>query len=314
MTRSLTSPELALSLIDSTAEKLENTKLDVSEDLTIQTSIIEEVSEYLSCEESSEESENKEESIPVETQLDKASTSTETKLPETKEISDKETTDQKLDASSNNNKSSAEIDSSAPKKIERATPRQNLLIKNLLSQAGIFKNAEKVSTFEERHKEREKLREMNEKLHEKKQLSQPVRRTIIVQSSKSKSKKPEKQRRSNSSESLNKTTPLECKTTDSIKPRFPMLEKFLDKKNGKDSGLADNKSLSTALDLSVSLPQYKKFQQGDIDCCTYSDMSNQKFYVKDDLKRFFEKKALKWKSYHKNLIDTHCHFDMLFNK
>lgn len=32
------------------------------------------------------------------------------------------------------------------------------------------------------------------------------------------------------------------------------------------------------------------------------------------LVEFFKKKSLKWNEYSKNLVDSHCHFDMLFSK
>lgn len=280
MKRSLTSPELALSLCTSEAstaairERVANLKLETSEDSMTEPSTI--------------DPDNGVESLPVESKSDEVFENKEKKV---------EASEGGLEAAK-----STESVVSPVKKPER-TPRKSLLIKNLLSQAGICRNVEKVSTFEERLKEREKVIKMNEKPTEQKQPS-------LVQSSKSKSnKKTEKLRRSNSSDSLR-----DCKTTDgSMKARFPLLEKFLDEKN--NSVVGDQKSFVTgALDLSVSVPQYRKFQQGDIDCCTYGDVSSRSFYVKDDLRRFFEKKALRWKNYHKNLVDSHCHFDMLFNK
>lgn len=278
MKRSLTSQEIALSSASETStaairEKVDNLKLETSEDSTKQPSTI--------------NPDNSVESLPVESKSDEVF--------ENREAND-EVLEKGLEVAE-----SIENVVSPVKKPER-TPRKSLLIKNLLSQAGICRNVEKVSTFEERLKERENVIKMNEKLMEQKQ-------PLLVQSSKSKPKKTEKLRRSNSTDSLR-----DGKAPDgSMKPRFPMLEKFLDEKNNNVMG--DQRSFVTgALDLSVSVPQYRKFQQGDIDCCTYDDVSSRSFYVKDDLRRFFEKKALKWKNYHKNLVDSHCHFDMLFNK
>ncbi len=39
-----------------------------------------------------------------------------------------------------------------------------------------------------------------------------------------------------------------------------------------------------------------------------------KKYVSDDLKEFFLNKSKKWQNYRQNLVDTHCHFDMMFSK
>lgn len=36
--------------------------------------------------------------------------------------------------------------------------------------------------------------------------------------------------------------------------------------------------------------------------------------INPSLIEFFEKKAAKWSSYSMNLVDAHCHFDMLFMK
>lgn len=290
MRRSLTSPEIALSSTSeiSTAslrEKVENLNLEIAEDSEAQESTAEnsEVSHPV------EVFENKEKNVPVIEETNEASETKRTPVTE-REMTPAKTTE-----------------SVSPSKKPERPQRKSLLIKNLLSQAGIFKNVEKESTFEERLKEREKVIQMNEKLAEKKQ-------PVVFQSTKSKSKKTEILRRSNSSDSLSKTLPLDDQTTNggSMKPRFPKLEKFLDKKNNE--GGSQKSFVTGALDLSVSMPQYRKFQQGDIDCCTYDDVYTKSFYVKDDLRKFFEKKALKWKSYHKNLVDSHCHFDMLFNK
>jgi len=59
----------------------------------------------------------------------------------------------------------------------------------------------------------------------------------------------------------------------------------------------------------------------EIDCCNptqsfeFSRSSNTRgVYIKDEMKNFFQKKNIKWKDVTKNLVDTHCHFDMLFAK
>ena len=64
-------------------------------------------------------------------------------------------------------------------------------------------------------------------------------------------------------------------------------------------------------------PEFKH----EIDCCNptpsfeFSRSSNTRgVYIKDEMKNFFQKKNIKWKDVTKNLVDTHCHFDMLFAK
>jgi hypothetical protein len=48
---------------------------------------------------------------------------------------------------------------------------------------------------------------------------------------------------------------------------------------------------------------------------SYQDFSdNYETLVKSKLIKFFKMKSLEWKNYSKNLVDTHCHFDMLFSR
>ena len=89
----------------------------------------------------------------------------------------------------------------------------------------------------------------------------------------------------------------------------------------------DNNSLEIskplkALDLCVKPTQGR--YTFDIECCDprgyemNSDRNNNTskggVLVKEDLRLFFEKKAVKWKDYGMNMVDSHCHFEMLFSK
>lgn len=66
---------------------------------------------------------------------------------------------------------------------------------------------------------------------------------------------------------------------------------------------------------------YQPEFQNEIDCCNQTPSfefsrgsSGRGVYLGDEMVKFFRKKNLKWKDITKNLIDTHCHFDMLFSK
>ena len=37
-------------------------------------------------------------------------------------------------------------------------------------------------------------------------------------------------------------------------------------------------------------------------------------FINSDLSEYIRKKSIEWKCYPKELIDTHCHFDMLFKR
>ena len=58
---------------------------------------------------------------------------------------------------------------------------------------------------------------------------------------------------------------------------------------------------------------YKEYVHTQSTRCFDFNM-NHTVYVNNELKQFFEYKSLQWKNFNNNLIDTHCHFDMLFKK
>lgn len=72
-----------------------------------------------------------------------------------------------------------------------------------------------------------------------------------------------------------------------------------------------------ALDLSVSMSQAKLVsRKRSIECCDpqFLDKGIHSSSIKNELKSLFEKKSLNWRQYSKNLVDSHCHFEMLFHK
>ena len=45
-----------------------------------------------------------------------------------------------------------------------------------------------------------------------------------------------------------------------------------------------------------------------------NEKNEKKFGPSDSLVKYFKKKSTEWAPYRRNLIDSHCHFDMLFDK
>ena len=124
---------------------------------------------------------------------------------------------------------------------------------------------------------------------------------------------------------------LSVSNVDDVKTRSPLLHKFLNKNkinrpsaqaNSADTALkADPVQVdcchSMALKPIESSYSIKSFQCGEEKLSSLSSKKSDYYrepVIRDVVKKFFENKAKKWRSFPHNLVDTHCHFDMMFSR
>lgn len=50
------------------------------------------------------------------------------------------------------------------------------------------------------------------------------------------------------------------------------------------------------------------------ECCSKEDFFEEPNIISKQLINYFKQKSFEWKNFSNNLVDTHCHFDMLFPK
>lgn len=233
----------------------------------------------------------------------------------TKSFNERKFADLKLESDDQGSENKLSENLSEIKATKKTPMKDSNIYKSIFASVGLFKRTEPRMTKIEEKKDNQQNEKKENHTDIETNHTDASFSTIIKPKPSKVEEKPRRRRLSCDKQLMNKTLDdSTSKNPRNLNKGTPMLDVFMNRCriNNENSG----NDISSALDLSVSEPQFRKFQQGKVDCCDFtpSTRSGRSFHIKDDLKRFFEKKSLKWRNCNKNLVDTHCHFEMLFSK